>query len=292
MRRLLMVLLLASSLSAAKERAGVVYSVNYPLYFFAARIAGDDLNVVFPAPADIDPAFWKPDTDTLLAYQRAELILLNGAGYAKWVSRATLPRSRLVDTSAAFRERLIAQAPAQTPHVHGPEGAHVHTADTAFTTWLDVSLARAQADAVRVAMADRWPDLAKALTARHATLDARLIDLDARLEKAAAVHAGRPVLASHPVYQYLARRSGLDTASLHWEPDVDPSDDAWRALEASLATHSAKIMLWEAEPTASTRARLAALGIAVVVFPTLGNRPAGGDYLSVLEEAAAALSRP
>ncbi len=293
-KRLLTPLLLAATLvpTTASAQEGVVYTVNYPLQYFAAAIAGDDLEVVFPAPPDVDPAYWTPDTDTLLAYQAADLILLNGAGYAKWTADTPLPRSRLVDTSAAFRERLIAEKADETPHVHGPEGAHVHEAATAVTTWLDLSLARAQAEAAREAMATRWPDLAEGFAARHTTLDARLAELDAALEKAAAAHVGQPFLASHPVYQYLARRYRLNIGSLHWEPDIHPDDAEWQRLEAILAQHPAKIMLWEGEPTPETRIRLEALGVAIVVFPTLANRPAAGDFAAAMQAAVARLREP
>jgi zinc transport system substrate-binding protein len=276
----------------AMAREGVVYTVNYPLYYFAAAIAGNDLEVVFPAPADVDPAFWKPDVDVLLDYQRADLILRNGAGYERWATGAALPRSRMVNTSAAFANRLIAGESDRTPHVHGPKGAHVHESDTAFTTWLDVSLARAQAQAARSAMAARWPALAEAFAARHAVLDTRLADLNAELERAAAAHAGRPLLASHPVYQYLARRYRLDVVSLHWEPGIHPQDDAWRALEARLAEHPATTMLWEGEPASETRARLESLGIRIVVFPTLANRPANGEFIGAMQESARRLGAP
>ena len=95
----------------------VIYTVNYPLAYFAERIGGDLVEVVFPAPADKDPAYWSPDADTIAAYQGADLILLNGAGYAKWVDRASLPSSRLVDTGAAFADRLIEMESATT-HSH------------------------------------------------------------------------------------------------------------------------------------------------------------------------------
>jgi zinc transport system substrate-binding protein len=65
----------------------VVYVVNYPLKYFAERIGGKHVKVVFPAPADEDPAYWMPDAKTITSYQRADLILLNGANYAKWVSK-------------------------------------------------------------------------------------------------------------------------------------------------------------------------------------------------------------
>ncbi len=289
MRCMVFLLLLASGSLSAQTRKPTIYTVNYPLQVFAAAIGGDNIVAEFPAPADVDPAYWQPDTDTLLAYQRADLIALNGAGYAKWVSRAVLPRSRLVDTSAAFADRLIAGASQTTQHVHGPKGAHEHTSDYAFTTWLDLSLAREQAAALLEAMTRRWPEHADAMAERHGALDQRLADLDAALEQATAVYAGRPLLASHPVYQYLARRYRLDVESLHWEPGEDPSDDAWNAFDALYAAHPATLMLWEGEPTAGTRQRLAERGIAVVVVPTLGNRPAAGDFFDQLEESARAL---
>ncbi|MEA3275247.1 MAG: hypothetical protein U9Q81_08160, partial [Pseudomonadota bacterium] len=47
----------AAQTIAASERL-VLYTVNYPLQYFAERIAGEHAQVVFPAPADVDPAFW------------------------------------------------------------------------------------------------------------------------------------------------------------------------------------------------------------------------------------------
>jgi len=83
------------------------YVVNYPLQYFAERIGGELVSVEFPGPVDEDPAFWSPDAETVSAYQQADRILLNGAGYAHWVQRVTLPASKLIDTSAGFRERYI-----------------------------------------------------------------------------------------------------------------------------------------------------------------------------------------
>ena len=42
-----------------------VYVVNYPLAYFAERIGGDRVDVRFPAPPDVDPAFWQPDVETI-----------------------------------------------------------------------------------------------------------------------------------------------------------------------------------------------------------------------------------
>ena len=137
-----------------------VYVVNYPLKYFAERIGGAHVEVHFPAPADEDPAYWMPDAETISKYQQADLILLNGAGYEKWVQSASLPKSKLCNTSAAFAEDYIALEDALT-HSHGPEGEHAH-GGTAFTTWLDPTLAVKQADAVRASLAELQPENADA----------------------------------------------------------------------------------------------------------------------------------
>ena len=137
-------------LPAAGGERLMVYVVNYPLQYFAERIAGEHATVVFPAPTQVDPAFWMPEPSAIAAYQRADVILLNGANYAKWLSKVTLPYARSVDTSVGFQDRYIRITDAVT-HMHGPTGAHTH-ADYAFTTWLDFALATQQAQAISEAL--------------------------------------------------------------------------------------------------------------------------------------------
>ena len=98
--------LLSIQKSLAAEQL-TVYVVNYPLKYFDERIGGEYVDVVFPVPPDVDPVFWTPDIPTINAYQQADLILLNGAAYAKWVGQVSLPRSRTVDTSKKFRDQYI-----------------------------------------------------------------------------------------------------------------------------------------------------------------------------------------
>ena len=143
-------LLLLSSPSVLFAEPLTVYTVNYPLQYFTQRIAGDHARVVFPAPADVDPAFWMPDRKTIGDYQQADLIVLNGAAYAGWVSKASLPRLRQVNTSKAFKNGFITVKDTVT-HSHGPAGEHSHTG-TAFTTWLDFYQAVQQAQAIAEAL--------------------------------------------------------------------------------------------------------------------------------------------
>lgn len=279
---------LASSASFAADRL-LVYTVNYPLQYFAQRIAGDYAQVVLPVPAGIDPAFWRPDAAAIAELQRADLILLNGADYAKWLSRVSLPRRKLVDTSAGFRDRFIETKQGVT-HSHGREGAHSH-AGTAFTTWLDFRQAVEQAKAVRDALTRRIPEQRETFADNFSALEHDLLDLDARLSAMVETAPEKRLLASHPVYQYLARRYSLKLSSVMWEPDTLPPESEWQALAKLRKRHPATWMLWEAPPTEDTRERLHRYGVHTTVFNPCANRPGEGDFLSVMAENIAGMTR-
>ncbi|WP_168206407.1 metal ABC transporter substrate-binding protein [Labrenzia sp. PHM005] len=282
---ILWMFLTAGFCAQAAEGEGTVYVVNYPLQYFAEQIAGDDLDIVFPVPADIDPAYWEPSVDDLVAFQTADLVLLNGAGYANWLTRASLPRSRLIDTSKNFHDRLI-PSEGKTVHSHGPEGEHSHGGSFAFTTWLDIALAREQALAVKTAFVRRWPEQKERFEKRHEKLNAELKALEEKLTKAFAPMTGSHVFASHPVYQYLTRAHGLKATSFHWEPDATPSETDWAEFDRKLQKTPVTVMIWEAEPTKETRQRLASKGLKIVILPPLFQTPETGDFLSTLSEAS------
>ncbi|MEM1448781.1 MAG: zinc ABC transporter substrate-binding protein [Planctomycetota bacterium] len=261
------------------DAASGVHAVNYPLQYFAQRIAGEHLEVRFLAPPDVDPAFWSPRDEDILALQSAELILLNGATYAKWIDLVTVPLERTVVTSAAFEGELL-ELPATATHSHGESGSHAHVGID-FNTWLDPTLARQQAASVLAALVDHLPDHAKELRANAAALDEDLASLDTAYRELSAGTDAPLLLASHPVYGYLAARYGWDVRSLLWEPEGMPSEAEWEAFDAIVSQHSARWMLYEDTPAPEIAARLREdFGIETVVLRPCGNRPAEGDYLT------------
>jgi zinc transport system substrate-binding protein len=294
----LLALSVLTIVSACRERPAVpapdararpvVYAVNYPLQYFAGRIAGAMAEVRFPAPPDEDPAFWMPDPSTIAAYQQADLILLNGADYAKWASLASLPPSRIVNTSAALTDALIRVEEGPT-HSHGPEGDHSH-GGVAFTTWLDFEQAIVQAAAIHDSLVRVIPDQSAALASNLEALREDLLGLDARMSALAERLEDRPLLASHPVYQYWARRYRLNIRSVTWEPDVVPDARALSELDTMLTDHPATIMIWEGPPDPRTIELLEARGIRSVVFdPCAGEPGNGADFMGVMEENLANL---
>jgi zinc transport system substrate-binding protein len=258
-----------------------IYTVNYPLAYFAERIGTDHVKVVFPAPSDVDPAYWMPDKGTITRYQKADLILLNGAHYAKWVEKVTLPRAKMINTSRKFKDRYIRMA-AEVTHSHGAEGKHAHE-DAAFTVWLDFQLAVMQAKAIEKALSRKMPEQSSAFKKNLAALEKDLQNLDQGIKKIFSIDKDKPLLASHPVYDYLQRKYSLDLKSVHWEPDEEISYSQWNELQEILQAHPAKWMIWEGKPMKKSVEKLQESGINSLVFDPCGNRPDKGDFLTVMQ---------
>ena len=273
--------------SAAEKLS--VYVVNYPLKYFAERIGGNHVKVEFPVPAGIDPAYWNPDVEHISAYQKADLIIINGFGYAKWVNKVSLPESKMVNTSRAFKDQYITSKEVMT-HSHGAEGKHAHES-LAFTTWLDLSLAARQAEAIADEMARKRPALKKTFQTNCASLKKELEALDQDIQTIVSQDRSKPLMVSHPVYDYFARRYGLNIVSVHWEPGEVPSGEQWLELKKILKDHPAKWMIWEGDPLKAIIEKLKGLQIESVVFDPCGNVPNEGDFLSIMTKNVNNLKR-
>jgi len=287
----LAVLLPAASAAAQSQEKPTVVTVNYALSYFAERLGGSDIDVVFPVPDGVDPSFWRPGISDISSIQGADLIVLNGAGFANWTARASLPRSRIVDTSRGFEDRFIATE--TVTHSHGPDGEHSH-AGTASFTWLDQEQAILQARAIADALSQRGlvePDM---IDSRLAVLVEDLLTMDAAAERLRPLAEGKVLVATHPRYQYLARAYGLDIRSLEWEAGAAPDADQLAELETLVVETNARILLWEAQPPEPARAAIRGLGLAEIVFPTLAAAPEGSEYTQrlrlALDELSAALN--
>lgn len=276
----------SETVSSTRLRVAVV---NYPLQYFAETIGGGLVEVLFPVPKGEDPAYWKPTPEEAALYQKADCILLNGAGYAKWIEHVSLPNSQMVDTSRSFLDQLIPVERGAT-HIHGPQGKHTHEG-FAFTTWLDLQLAIAQARAVRDALLARLPKAQAVLGERFVALKEKLLSIDADLREIFKKNHGRKFIFFHPVYQYFARAYGVDGRSVHWEPGEVPTEAMWSEFEKLRNEYPADIMIWEKEPLPETGKRLSDMGVTCVVVDPCGAAPESGDLLSVLRDNAEAFRK-
>ncbi|NNE93179.1 MAG: zinc ABC transporter substrate-binding protein [Verrucomicrobiales bacterium] len=268
---------------AASSGTPVIQSANYPLHFFATTIGGSHVDARFIAPGDEDPAFWEPSDEEISAIQKADIILMNGATYSKWLKNVSLPKSKLVDTSVGFKAEYI-ETEGHTHSHAGDDEAHSH-GGTAFTTWIDLKKAKAQATAVRDAILAKTPEGAHAeINANADALFGELDSLDADLEAVAKSIGYKALVGSHPVYQYLSERYGLKIKAVHWEPETVPDDKAMADLAKVMKVHPASWMIWEGDPAGESVEKLKAIDVKSIVFDPCGNSPDKGDFLTVMRQ--------
>jgi len=141
-----------------------------------------------------------------------------------------------------------------------------------------MSLAKAQAEAVASAISARWPQWSGDVSERLSALLEDIDELDRRYKEFAMVSGDRQLTYSHPVYQYFERAYGLPGHSLHWEPEVMPSEAQWQELSEKLQPQA--LFIWEAEPAADIAAKMNALGLPFVVISPGANR-SETDWLSL-----------
>jgi len=275
-----------AALRPQAETAPYIVVANNPLLYFAQRLIGNEIEVRLLVHQGMDPAAWQPTVPDVLQLQGAELLLLNGAGYSSWLDKISISPRNIVITSAALKNQWL-EMPDQFTHSHGPGADHAH-GDYAFTTWMDMSLAGKQAEAIAEALQKRWPRLADTVAARLQGLAADIDALDEGYRQHARRLAGLHIIYSHPVYQYFERRYQLPGQSLHWEPDVMPSDEQWAELQDMLSAPS--LFIWEGAPDAAIGARMALQELPFVVVDPAASISAR-DWLSVQQDNLARLSK-
>ncbi len=134
------------------------------------------------------------------------------------------------------------------------------------------------------------PAQAEAFKTRLAVLEKRLDKLDRSLEHGFSKLKDQPLVFSHPVYQYLQKRYGLNGRSVHWEPDTEPGVKDWVDFQNLLREHPAKMMIWEGQPSPVIIERLQDQGIQSVVFDPAAYQPATGDYFVVMSANSGRIS--
>ncbi len=266
--------------------AAEVYTTFYATTYFTERIGGDRVKVVCPLPADADPIYWQPDSKAIAAYQAADLIVVNGASFEKWVAKASLPESNVVDTAAPLSAEFIKFKAAGT-HSHGSDGGHSHEGIDGHT-WLDPHNAKVQAGEIAKALAKLMPEHADEFETNRAALAADLDELDRTISELGEKLSTQHLLASHPAYNYLVARYDWDVTNLDLDPESPSAEDAIAQVRAAIEVRPAKILLWEAEPTPEVAEQLASeFGLISIVFSPCESLDAaaieaGEDYLTVM----------
>tara|TARA_B110000014_G_scaffold262220_1_gene255715 strand:+ start:1081 stop:2040 length:960 start_codon:yes stop_codon:yes gene_type:complete len=258
-----------------------ILTTFYPTTYFAESISGDLIPVECPVPGTEDPIHWQPSRDSILKYQSAGLIILNGANFEKWVDSVNLPLSRVIESVKLPSEELI-RYEAIAEHRHGPKGTHAHEGIDGHT-WLDPLHAKEASYNILQSMCVRWPKYRDEFTKNYTELVEGLDALHVRMN---AIEMP-PAFASHPAYNYLARRYGWNIKNLDLFPGKILSEEQIKIIGSYAKQKPIRLLLWESEPLVQNIEELEKrLGIRSVVF-----NPCEMIYRGRLQEEFDYLSR-
>ena len=263
--------------TAARTRP-LVATTCPPITYIVRALVGEAAEVVCPLPEDADPGHWKPTRDAVKTLSEADLIIYNGARYESWMVTVSLPRARLVDTTADLNEPFITLKEAVT-HAHGGGKEHTHSQRDPHT-WMDPLTLKQQAAAALRALRKLLPK--HDFNAAAKALDDELDNLHAGYEKLGPQIDGEVAPAGHPSYNYLARRYGWRMHNFHFDPKDPLSNENLAQLEAAVEGRVVQAFWWEDTPMAENVEKLKQLGIQSVVVRTGEHLPDSKSFIETM----------
>lgn len=182
-----------------------------------------------------------PPRERLRAARDARLVVLQGAGFAKWARQAALPSSRTV--------RLIEKGDPgvllveERTHAHGAQGAHTHRGSDGHT-WLDPKLAMRMASRLGDQLAAAFPEHSQSiLLRRDAQFGHELPEDVLRPDGVHLAEVPRGLGVHGHGYGYLARAWGGEYSEVDVELDRRLTAAEWNRLRSQIDARGAILML-------------------------------------------------
>jgi len=259
----------ASALVAAPALADPVKIVAAENFYgdVASQIGGDAVAVIsILSSPDQDPHLFEASAATARALADARIVIVNGVDYDPWMEKL-LGAHKAPGRKEIVVAQLVGRKAGDNPHL-----------------WYDPDYVKAAAKALTA-------DLAAIDPAHKADYDqgeAQFLDslkpLDAKIADMRKTYAGQPVIASEPVFGYQAGLIGLkvhdEKFALAVMNNAEPSASEVAAFEDDLKGHKVKAMLYNAQASEPSVARLVQMakdnGIPVVGVSE--TEPTGSNY--------------
>lgn len=230
----------------------------------AAQIGGPHVSVtsILTNP-NADPHLFEPDTSTGLAVADAKVVLQNGLGYDAFMTKlesAAPSKSRLVVTMA---DVLGIDGKDANPHL-----------------WYDVPRLDRIADTITAAFVHEDPSHTAAYRRGERRFERSLAPLRQEVAAVRTRFHGTPVAYTEPVPGYLVAAAGLrnlapDSFTRPIEEGTEPSPSAVEAMDALIAQHRIRVLLYNSQAVSPITARLrdAARKAGIPVVPVTETLP-------------------
>ncbi|MCH2101824.1 MAG: zinc ABC transporter substrate-binding protein [Planctomycetes bacterium] len=228
-----------------------------------------------------------PPRERLRAARDAQLVILQGAGFAKWAQQAALPTSRT-------RRLIEKDAPGvllvkERTHAHGAQGKHAHRGLDGHT-WLSPTLAEQQIRALADALATSFPKHQSAIRDHARGLASAQLAARAQLTSAVGEVDVPQGLGMHGHgFGYLAEAWGGSYAEVNFALDQRLSSADWNRLRSQLGPGGAILMVSGA-PSAELEQQLRdELQVICVVLESGAEAAPASEWLDARERGINAI---
>jgi len=250
---------LAACGPAASGAPGRVVSVVAAENFWgslASQLGGAHASVTsVVTDPNADPHEYQASSATARAFARADLVVVNGAGYDSWAQRllsgSSAPGRRVLDVA-----RLVGVRVGQNPHL-----------------WYSPGFVERAIGAIEAAYESLDPADASYFARRRAALEQALVPWRQLVVRIRLRYAGQPVASTESIFVYLARALGLDLVSPPAFMDAvaegnDPPAASVATFEQQLSTRRVRLLVYNTQTTTAITSTMEALarsrGVPVV----------------------------
>ncbi|MCS7097817.1 MAG: zinc ABC transporter substrate-binding protein [Candidatus Methanomethyliaceae archaeon] len=167
----------------------------YPLAYLTEKIGGERITVTTLIPYNVDPHHWQPSPSDILEVQKADVVVINGAGMDDWLKYEIM---KLVNV----RDKLIIDTTKDLPLIE-------HNGETDPHTWISPYMAMRQAEKIFLALMEKDPKGKSYYQERFNELKTKLEDLDLKYQKELLNKKREVIIVSHEAFGYLAVRYGF-----------------------------------------------------------------------------------
>ncbi|MFC7440198.1 metal ABC transporter substrate-binding protein [Laceyella putida] len=222
-----------------------IYTSLFPFEDFAKKIGGEHVEVTNLIPPGVEPHDFELTARDMAALSEADVFIYNGAGLEAWAGKAV--------TNLDPKQTLVVEATKNLPllkmeeHEHGKEhGAEHAHGDVDPHAWLDPSLAKKQAEAIRDALIKRDSANKADYNKNFEQLEAELDKLDSEFQAMVKRAPKKEFAVSHAAFGYLAHRYGLEQLAISGlSPSDEPSPQELKHIIEEVREHEIKVILFE-----------------------------------------------
>ncbi|MDO4583675.1 MAG: zinc ABC transporter substrate-binding protein [Planctomycetia bacterium] len=275
----------------------IVATSFYPMYDFAKKIGGEEMEIFCLIPDGMEVHDWEPTPRDMARLQKADALIYNGAGMEHWIP-AVLETLRGKDISILETSQGISlcEGGCCAEHHHGHPHHHDHANHHDPHVWLAPQNARHQMAQICALFVTLDPENRAVYESRLEKYSRECDVLDTEFREMVESMPNRNILVTHAAFAYLCKAYGLTQVALEGSfASSDPEPAKMAEMIRFAREHQIGVIYRESTTASKVADALAKeIGGRVAVLDPLEKlsqerQAAGEDYFSVMRQNLQAL---